>query len=126
MRQWIVFSLDRPNKPADLSEANIVKGLLSQSGINVRDALGVWEGQLERSFIAEVTSKGEAALVKSIALNYEQDAVLSVNLDNFEASLEYFFKTPRRVVLGHWVKSKGMNREGMTLDLSTMQVYVVK
>lgn len=101
-------------------------GLLRESGIEVREALGVYKGKAERSFIAIATHRGELALIKSIAIHYRQESILTVDLASFEASLLYMLDRGRKQILGHWVKTSEINKDAMTIDLTDMQGYVVK
>lgn len=125
MRQLIVFSLDT-DTPASESDRTTAISLLRESGIEVREALGVYKGKAERSFIASVTHRGEAALVKSIAIHYNQESILTVDLNTHEASLVFMLDRGRKQILGHWIKTDEINKEAMTIDLTDMQGYVVR
>lgn len=126
MRQLIVFSLDKENKPATEADRIAMLGLLHGIGLKVRDALGVYKGVAERSYMVEVTHKGEFALIKSLCIHFNQESVLAVNLENFEATLHFLMERGRKMILGHWVKTTQIEKEAMTLDLDTMQGYVVR
>lgn len=126
MRRLLVFSLDQVNNPAMEVDVNLVIGLLHQSGLDVRKALGVYKGQSENSYMVNVSNDGEASLVKAIARQYNQESILSVDVASFEASLVYLQGKPKRVILGHWIKTSRINKEAMTIDLSNMQGYIVR
>lgn len=126
MRQLIVFSLDLVNNPASEQDRDHAIGLLKQCGLVVRPALGIYKGQSENSYMVEVDHKGQFALIKSICIHYSQESVLSVNLESLEATLHYLSQRGRKEILGHWIKTNEINSNAMTIDLSTLQGYVVR
>lgn len=128
LKQLIVFSLDKPGKPASDTERTVALGLLTEVGLRPREALGVYNSIAERSFMVETDDRGLFALVKSVAMHHNQESVLAVNLESYEATLHYLspVQRGRREILGHWIKAKEVNKQNMTLDLTDMQIYVVR
>lgn len=128
VKQLVVFSLDRPNKPASEIDRTVALGLLREVGLIPRDALGIYNGVAERSFMVDCDDKGLVALIKSVAIHHDQDSILTVDLKSFEASLVHLkpVQEGRREILGHWVKTELINKQNMTLDLTTLQAYIVK
>jgi len=128
LKQLVVFSLDKTGNPASETDKTVVLGMLHEVGLTPREALGVYNGVAERSFMVEIEDKGLFALIKSIAIKFKQESILTVNLSSFDAILHHLtpLQLNRQEVIGKWVKTDQINKLNMTLDLNDMQIYIVK
>lgn len=126
--KMIVFSLDRPNKPVSDQDMELVKSMLFNSGLISRPAIGVYKGEVERSWIVETETEHESDLIKSIARAYNQESVLSVDLATHDATLEFLLEDflVKKDMIGKLYKSDKIDKQNMTLDLNSLTVYVVR
>lgn len=120
----MVFSIDRPGSSAQDVDRAVVTGILEQSGLKPRAALGVFKGNVENSWIVQVETANQEKLVLALAEEYYQECLLSICAKSFDTSLINVWSR-RKELLGHWVKTDKLNRKGLTIDLTTMQGYVV-
>lgn len=67
--------------------------LLRHAGARITEALGVYKGTAEQSWVVEVGDPRVAVAVSFTALRFNQESVLAVN-DKGEAALVYLTKEP--------------------------------
>lgn len=121
----LVFSLDRPNNPATELDVQVVTGLLNQAGLSLKPVLSVYKGIAEKSWIVVVETIDQERLVRSIANHYNQESLLSINSKSLEVTLLNLKGRPKKVILGHWIKTNKINKAAMTLDLTSLDVFVI-
>lgn len=128
MKKIIVFSLDQKNKVVSPEDISALEGIFYQSNLIARRALGLYKGELEKSFIVEIDQDIQVDLIRAIARAYNQESILSVDAKTKEVTQEFLLdeNKVKKQILGHWVKTDKINPNGMTLDLKTMKAYEVK
>lgn len=119
-----VFSVDQTDKTAQDADIQAVNSLLAQTGLKYRAALNLATGRVKRCFLIDVESRGQIALIKSIAKTFNQGSILTINPETYEVTV-HATSEPRQTIVGHWIKTD-KTEIGVTIDVQSGLCYRIK
>lgn len=100
-----------------------LKAELTDSGYGVKEVMGCYNGQLEKSLVVLGLSD---TLAKALAFKYNQESILKLHNDRFA---ELHFTNGEIVPLGQFVavgRDEALENMGYTFDETTNTHYIVR
>lgn len=121
MNKTIVFSCDTTDKKLSQRQLDKIFVLLFNAGIKVAPAMGVYNGQVENSFICTINQELQEKMILALVKTYKQEAILEIDKNRF-SFLRFFNDKPREYV-GVWQHAKSMPTDNFSLNLIDGRVY---
>lgn len=126
-KRFVLFSLDTPDSKAGTFQHTMIKNILRDENISFTEVFGCYAGIKENSYMAVIETDDKLKVIRSIAWQFLQEAILIVEEDRV-AYICYnkdFYNTKNK--LGAWVNITA--EEATNLNAWTLlnnQYYTVK